>query len=280
MIDKLPLSRRLKNHCFTGFCYLTSFCSVLVLAFILSYLISKGSAHFNLALFSQNTPVAGSDGGLRDAILGSLIMSGIGIALAMPIGILIATYLAEFGQKSNLSKAIRFINDILLSAPSIIMGLFIYAIVVHMSGSFSGYAGSLALMLIAIPMITRTTEDVLYLVSPMLKEAALALGIPRWIVTIRIVYLAAKSGIITAVLLALARISGETAPLLFTALSNQFPNTNPAEPMSSLPVIIYKFAMSPYSNWQQLAWSGALLITVAILAINLFVRIFLHKKQS
>lgn len=280
MLTKLSRPRRFKNHLFTVFCYATSVLSIMVLALILWTLVSRGLGHFNLAMFTQATPAAGMDGGLRDAIIGSFIITGIGIAIAIPIGILIATFLAEFGRKSALANQIRFLNDVLLSAPSIIIGLFVYALVVKTTGSFSGLAGSIALAIIAIPMITRTTEDVLYLVSPMLKEAAVALGIPRWRVTVQIVYRAALSGIITAVLLALARVAGETAPLLFTALNNEFANANPLHPMASLPVVIYRFAMSPYSSWQSLAWSGALLITIIILAINLGARLFLRKKEQ
>lgn len=280
MLEKLSYRRRFKNHLFTSFCYATSIISIAVLALILWTLISRGLSHFNLALFTQPTPAAGMDGGLRDAIIGSAIITGIGIVIAIPVGILIATFLAEFGRKSKLANQIRFVNDVLLSAPSIIIGLFVYALVVKTTGGFSGIAGSIALAIIAIPMITRTTEDVLYLVSPMLKEAAVALGIPRWRVTVQIVYRAALSGIITAVLLALARVAGETAPLLFTALNNEFANANPLHPMASLPVVIYRFAMSPYSNWQSLAWSGALLITIIILAINLGARLFLRKKKQ
>lgn len=280
MLAKLSWRRRFKNHLFTSFCYATSVVSILVLALILWTLISRGLPHFNLALFTEATPAAGMDGGLRDAIIGSAIITGIGIVIAIPVGILIATFLAEFGGKSKLANQIRFVNDVLLSAPSIIIGLFVYALVVKTTGSFSGLAGSIALAIIAIPMITRTTEDVLYLVSPMLKEAAVALGIPRWRVTVQIVYRAALSGIITAVLLALARVAGETAPLLFTALNNEFANANPLHPMASLPVVIYRFAMSPYSSWQSLAWSGALLITLIILAINLGARLFLRKKKQ
>ena len=279
MIERLSLIRRTKNRIFTIFCYIASIISITILAFIFGELISRGIGHLNLQLLTENTPVVGETGGLRDAIVGSVIITGIGIIIAIPIGILIATFLAEYNRKSSLAKIVRFINDILLSAPSIIIGLFIYSIIVKTTGSFSGLAGSVALAIIAIPMITRTTEDVLYLVSPMLKEAAVALGIPRWRVTVIIVYRAARNGIITAVLLALARIAGETAPLLFTALNNQFANMNPLQPMASLPVIIYRFAMSPYANWQQLAWAGALLITLVILGINLFVRNFLNRKR-
>ena len=279
MLNKLPFNRRIKNKLLTLFCYVTSAASILVLAFILWELLARGIGHLNFALLTQPTPTASESGGLSDAILGSLIMTSIGMIIAIPIGILIATYLSEFGRKSQLSHVIRFINDILLSAPSIIMGLFVYALVVRTTGSFSGIAGAIALALIAIPMITRTTEDVLYLVSPMLKESAVALGIPRWRVTLWIVYRSARGGIITAILLALARITGETAPLLFTALNNGFANVNPLAPMASLPVVIFQFAMSPYQNWQQLAWSGALLITLTILLINLLARLFMRKKE-
>jgi phosphate transport system permease protein len=280
MLTKLSRGRRFKNHIFTVFCYVTSIVSVIGLALILWTLIEKGLGHFNLALFVDTTPAAGFDGGLRDAIIGSVIITGLGILFAIPVGILIATFLSEYGRKSGLAKQIRFVNDVLLSAPSILMGLFIYTLVVKTTGSFSGLAGALSLMIIAVPMITRTTEDVLYLVSPMLKEAAVALGIPRWRVTVQIVYRAARSGIVTAVLLALARIAGETAPLLFTSLNNEFSNTNPLHPMASLPVVIYRFAMSPYHNWQALAWSGALLITLVILGLNLFARLFTRVKTK
>lgn len=280
MIEQSPLRRRIKNHVFTGFCYAASIVSIVLLTCILFDLVLRGIHHFNLSLFTETTPPPGADGGLQDAILGSLIMTGIGMLIAIPVGILIATFLAEFGRKSKLASGIRFVNDLLLSAPSIIIGLFIYALMVETTGHFSGLAGAVSLAIIAIPMITRTTEDVLYLVSPMLKEAAVALAIPRWRVTLLIVYRSALSGIITAVLLALARVMGETAPLLFTALSNEFANTNPLQPMSSLPVIIYRYAMSPYKSWQDIAWSGALLITVAILAINLIARAFTRKRKQ
>jgi phosphate transport system permease protein len=279
MLAKLPFKRRFKNHLLTVCCYLTSIASIVVLALILWQLVIRGIGHLNFALLTEPTPAPGMAGGLSDAILGSVIMTSIGIIIAIPVGVLIATYLAEFGRKSQLSHVIRFINDILLSAPSIIIGLFVYALIVKTTGSFSGIAGALALAIIAIPMITRTTEDVLYLVSPMLKESAVALGIPRWRVTLWIVYRSARSGIITAILLALARIAGETAPLLFTALNNGFANANPLAPMASLPVVIFQFAMSPYQSWQQLAWSGALLITLAILLINLLARLFMRKKE-
>lgn len=276
--------RSFKNFLFTAFCYLTSFFSILVLAAILWTLLRRGMHGMNLQLFTDAMPTPGqiatTPNGLRDAILGSLIITGIGMLLATPIGILIATYLVEYGSKSKLSVYVRFVNDLLLSAPSILLGLFVYAFMVKPVGTFSGIAGALSLAFIAIPMIVRTTEDVLYLVSPMLKESAIALGIPRWRVTVKIAYRTAMSGMITAILLALARIAGETAPLLFTALNNQFPNLNPLQPMANLPVTIFQFAMSPYHNWQHLAWAGALLITLVILLINLIARVFLRDKHA
>jgi phosphate transport system permease protein len=284
MFGRISNWRSFKTFLFTVFCYLTSILSILVLAAILWTLVRRGMYGMNLALFTQAMPTPGQMGnmpsGLRDAILGSLIITGIGMLIATPIGILIATYLVDYGSKSKLSTYVRFVNDLLLSAPSIILGLFVYAFMVKPVGTFSGIAGAVALAFIAIPMIVRTTEDVLYLVSPMLKESAIALGIPRWRVTVKIAYRTAKSGMITAILLALARIAGETAPLLFTALNNQFPNTNPLQPMANLPVTIFQFAMSPYRNWQHLAWAGALLITIVILLINLIARVFLRDKHA
>lgn len=264
--------RKFANRCFTFYCVSMAAIGVAVLLLILYTLINRGWAHFNLALFTQTTPSADSNGGLANAIVGSLILSGIGILIATPIGILIATYLVEYAQKTRFSKMVRFVNDILLGVPSIITGLFIYAIVVSTMHHFSALAGIISLTIIAIPMVVRSTEDVLYLVSPLLRESAIALGIPRWRVTIFIIYRAAIHGMITASLLALARITGETAPLLFTALSNQYMSFNLLKPMANLPVVIYNLAMSPYANWQQLAWSGALLITLFVLAINLIAR--------
>jgi phosphate transport system permease protein len=283
MFGRISSWRSFKTFLFTCFCYLTSIISILVLAAILWTLLRRGMHGMNLALFTEAMPTPGqlgAPGGLRDAILGSLIITGIGMLIATPIGILIATYLVDYGSKSRLSTYVRFVNDLLLSAPSIILGLFVYAFMVKPVGTFSGIAGAVALAFIAIPMIVRTTEDVLYLVSPMLKESAIALGIPRWRVTVKIAYRTAMSGMITAILLALARIAGETAPLLFTALNNQFPNANPLQPMANLPVTIFQFAMSPYRNWQHLAWSGALLITIVILLINLIARVFLRDKHA
>lgn len=271
-------ARNVKQHLFTGFCYFASAVSLFLLMAILWSLLERGFFGFHWQIFTQPTPAPGESGGLSNAIVGSLIMTGIGIMVAAPIGILIATYLVEFGSKKRLSSVVRFVNDVLLSGPSIIAGLFVYAILVRTLGHFSALAGAVALAIIAIPMVVRTTEDVLYLVSPMLKEAAVALGVPRWRVTIMIVYRAAKSGMITAVLLAVARIAGETAPLLFTALNNQFSSINLLQPMANLPVVIFQYAMSPYTAWQNLAWAGALLITGVILIANLIARASIKAK--
>ncbi|MAZ78047.1 MAG: phosphate ABC transporter, permease protein PstA [Legionellaceae bacterium] len=270
--------RQAKDLLFTGFCLMVTLLALFFLVAIIWSLVRLGLPGINLRLFIAPTPPPGSIGGLSNAIIGSVIITLIAILLAAPIGILIATYLVEFSRKNQFSKVIRFTNDILLSAPSIVMGLFIYALLVKPLGHFSGFAGAIALMMIAIPIITRTTEDILYLVSPLLRESALALGIPRWRVTFSIIYKSALQGIITGILLSLARVMGETAPLLFTSLNNQFTSFNIGHPMASLPIVIYRFAMSPYKNWQHLAWEGALLITVVILAINLFARYLAAKK--
>jgi phosphate transport system permease protein len=271
-------ARQFKDTLFTGFCIVSTLLALFFLIAIIWSLVRLGLPGINLRLFTTPTPPPGAIGGLSNAIIGSAIITLIAILLAAPIGILIATYLVEFSRKNQFAKVIRFTNDILLSAPSIVIGLFVYALLVKPLGHFSGLAGAIALMMIAIPIITRTTEDILYLVSPLLRESALALGIPRWRVTFSIVYKSALQGIITGILLSLARVMGETAPLLFTSLNNQFTSLNVTHPMASLPVVIYRFAMSPYKNWQHLAWEGALLITVVILAINLFARYLAAKK--
>lgn len=245
---------------------------------ILWSLLYRGVGGLNLQLFMQATPAPNAPGGLSNAILGSIIMTGLGILIAAPMGVLIATFLVEFGSKTRFSSIVRFVNDVLLSGPSIIAGLFIYALMVKTLGHFSGLAGAISLAIIALPMVVRTTEDILYLVSPMLKESAVALGIPRWRVTISIIYRSAISGIITAILLATARVAGETAPLLFTALNNQFSSLNLMQPLANLPVVIFQYAMSPYTSWQNLAWAGALLITIVILIINLVARAFMRNK--
>jgi phosphate transport system permease protein len=242
------------------------------LAVILSTLIYKGMAGLSLAVFTQMTPPPGASGGLLNAIVGSLILTLLAVLIGAPIGLLAGTYMAEYGRYAKMTKVLRFINDILLSAPSIVIGLFVYEILVEPMGHFSGLAGAVALALLVIPVVVRTTEDMLLLVPGPLREACFALGLPRSAVIMRIAYKAARTGLITGLLLAIARVSGETAPLLFTALNNQFWSLNLNAPMASLPTIIFQFALSPYADWQQLAWTGALIITFAVLALSITAR--------
>jgi len=242
------------------------------LVLILSVLVWKGIGGLSLAGFTEMTPPPGSAGGLLNPIIGSLILTGLAVVFGTPLGILAGTYMAEFGRYSKLTIVVRFINDILLSAPSIVVGLFVYEVMVARMGHFSGWAGSVALAIIVLPVVVRTTEDMLLLVPDTLREAAVALGTPRWLVIRNVAYRAARAGITTGVLLAIARISGETAPLLFTALNNQFFSTNLNAPMASLPVVIFQFALSPYDDWQQLAWTGALIITFAVLGLSVLAR--------
>lgn len=250
-----------------------------VLLWILVVLFSNGFAALDMNLLTQDTPAPGTEGGgLRNAIVGSLMMVGLTILVATPVGILAGIYLTEYGDQSKVAELTRFVTDIMLSAPSIVIGLFVYAIAVATVGTFSGYAGSMALTLIAVPVVMRTTENMLRLVPGTLREAAFALGAPRWKVSTMVTLRAAKSGVITGLLLAVARISGETAPLLFTALNNQFYSTNMEAPMANLPVVIFQLAMSPYENWIQLAWGGALLITLAVLALNILARVLFRDK--
>ena len=263
------------------------FGSVLATIFGLFWLIwilwttfSYGISAFDATLFTENTPPPGSDGGLANAIIGSLIMVVLATVIGTPIGIMAGTYLAEFGKSGWMPATIRFINDILLSAPSIIIGLFIYELVVVQVGHFSGFAGALALAIIMLPVVIRTTEEMLRLVPNTLREAALALGAPRWKVITLVAYRAALSGVITGVLLAVARIAGETAPLLFTALNNQFWSTDLNQPMANLPVTIFQFAMSPYAQWHALAWAGSLLITLGVLALSIVARTLLRRAQT
>ena len=252
-----------------------------VLLWILLVLFSNGLAALDWNLFTKDTPAPGTEGGgLRNAIVGSLMMVGLSVLVSTPIGILAGVYLTEYGDQSKTAELTRFVTDIMLSAPSIVLGLFVYAIAVATFGRFSGYAGSLALSLIAIPVVMRTTENMLRLVPGSLREAAFALGAPRWKVSTLVTLRAAKSGVITGLLLALARISGETAPLLFTALNNQFYSTDMSKPMANLPVVIFQFAMSPYENWIRLAWGGALIITMAVLVLNILARVFFREKVS
>jgi phosphate transport system permease protein len=243
------------------------------LVLILGTLLWEGFSGLSLRVFTEMTPPPGSAGGLLNAIVGSLMLTGLAVLIGTPIGILAGTYMAEYGRHDKLTTIVRFINDILLSAPSIVIGLFIYEVMVYPLGHFSGWAGAVALGVIVIPVVVRTTEDMLILVPDTLREAAASIGLPRSLMIMKIAYRAAKAGMITGVLLAVARISGETAPLLFTALNNQFWSTDLNAPMANLPVVIFQFAMSPYADWQALAWGGALLITAAVLVLNITARI-------
>lgn len=246
-----------------------------VLSWILFVLLANGVAALDANLFTQDMPAPGTEGGgLRNAIVGSLMMVGCTLLLATPVGILAGVYLAEYGDTSKTAELTRLVTDIMLSAPSIVLGLFVYAIAVATAGGFSGWAGTLALSLIAVPVVVRTTENMLRLVPGSLREAAFALGAPRWKVATLVTLRAARSGVMTGLLLAVARISGETAPLLFTALNNQFFSIDMSKPMANLPVVIFQFAMSPYENWIRLAWAGALLITLAVLVLNIIARVF------
>lgn len=252
---------------------------MIFLFWILSVLLYKGFAAISPSLFLASTPAPGSEGGgLANPIVGSLMIVGFCTLISTPIGIMAGIYLSEYGNKSSFAEVTRFVTDIMLSAPSIVIGLFVYAILVAQVKHFSGWAGSIALCLIAIPVVVRTTENMLRLVPTTLREAAFALGAPKWKVSLTIVLRAAKSGVITGILLALARVSGETAPLLFTALNNQFFSTNMNAPMANLPVVIFQFAMSPYDNWVNLAWGGALLITFAVLGLNILARVVFREK--
>jgi len=261
--------------------------SLLAMAFGLFWLIwilwetiRLGVGGLNWALFTQSTPPPNAEtGGLANAIVGSGLMVGLATLIGTPIGILAGIYLAEYGQRGWLGSATRFINDILLSAPSIVIGLFVYALIVANTRTFSGWAGVVALALIVIPVVIRTTENMLVLIPNALREAAFALGTPKWKVIYSVTLRAARAGVVTGVLLALARIAGETAPLLFTSLSNQFFTANLGDPMANLPVTIFKFAMSPFNNWQQMAWAGVFLITIGVLALNILARVLFSKKH-
>ena len=247
------------------------------LLWILFEVVRLGFGGLSLHLFTKMTPPPGSEGGLLNAIAGSVILVGLAMFVATPIGILAGIYLAEYGQRGALGAVTRFVNDILLSAPSIVIGLFVYAVIVAQMKSFSGLAGIVALALIVIPVVVRTTENMLALVPNTLREAAFALGAPKWKVITMVTARAARAGIVTGVLLAMARISGETAPLLFTALSNQFWSVSLLDPMANLPVTIFKFAMSPFEDWQRLAWAGVLLITMTVLALNVLARVLFRE---
>lgn len=252
---------------------------IFFLMWILFTLLIKGVGAINLAMFTDTTPAPGNEGGgLINAIVGSLLMVGVATLISTPVGILAGIYLAEYGEESWFAQLTRFVTDIMLSAPSIVVGLFVYAIYVANAKHFSGWAGSFAIALIAIPVVVRTTDNMLNLVPTSLREAAFALGAPRWKVATLVRLRAVKAGVVTGVLLALARISGETAPLLFTALNNQFFSANMNAPMANLPVVIYQFAMSPYDNWRSLAWGGALLVTFSVLGLNILSRTLFNQK--
>jgi phosphate transport system permease protein len=270
--------RKRKNGVMMALCVIAAGIGLAWLALILGALIYKGLAGVSLSVFTEMTPPPGDAGGLLNAIYGSIVMTVIGIIVGTPIGVLAGTYMAEYGRFSKLTTVVRFINDILLSAPSIIIGLFVYELMVRPMGHFSAIAGAVALAILVIPVVVRTTEDMLLLVPNTLREASSALGLPRWLVIRHVAYRAARAGIITGVLLAIARITGETAPLLFTALNNQFFSWNFNAPMASLPVVIFQFALSPYQEWQQLAWTGALLITVTVLGLSILARSLSSKK--
>ena len=272
MNSSLYASRRRRNGIMLSLSLAATLLGVGWLIVILFVLLWEGFSGLSLAVFTEMTPPPGADGGLLNPIFGSLILTVLAVMIGTPIGMLAGTYMAEYGRHDRLSSVVRFINDILLSAPSIVVGLFIYEVMVAPMGHFSGLAGAVALAVIVIPVVVRTTEDMLILVPNPLREAASALGLPRAVVIAKVCYRAAKAGMITGVLLAIARISGETAPLLFTALNNQFWSTNLNAPMSSLPVVIFQFALSPYKDWQKLAWTGALIITFTVLALSIVAR--------
>lgn len=254
---------------------------LIFLLWILTILMFKGFSALSFSMLTQSTPAPGSEGGgLANAIVGSLMIVVSCALISTPIGVLAGVHLSEYGDRSKMASVTRFVNDIMLSAPSIVIGLFVYALIVVPSKHFSGWAGTIALSLIAIPVVVRTTENMLKLVPVSLREAAFALGAPKWKVSTSVVLKAAKSGVMTGLLLALARVSGETAPLLFTALNNQFFSLDMNKPMANLPVVIFQFAMSPYDNWVSLAWGGALLITLTVLALNIVARVVFREKVA
>jgi phosphate transport system permease protein len=279
MNKNLYFRRRLLNKVSLILSMLAMAFGLFWLFWIMYTLLSNGLAGLTIATFTQTTPAPGSAGGLSNAILGSLQMTGVAVLIGTPIGILAGTYLAEFGAKGWLAPATRFINDILLSAPSIVIGLFVFTVYVAQVGHFSGWAGSFALAILVIPVVLRTTENMLLLVPTAMREAAYALGAPKWKMVTQVTLRAAKSGVATGILLAIARILGETAPLLFTALNNQF-YSNMNQPLANLPVVIFQFAMSPYEDWHQLAWAGALMIGLFVLAMNIIARVMLRQPNQ
>ncbi len=277
---KIYNSRKRSNFIGLSLSMVAMTLGMVVLTWILFVLVSKGFSAFNSNFFFNSTPAAGSaGGGLANAIVGSLMIVVSCTLISTPVGILAGIYLSEYGDRSKIANITRLVTDVMLSAPSIVIGLFVYAIYVSKVKHFSGFAGTVALSLLAVPVIVKTTENILRLVPNTLREAAYALGAPKWKVSITVILKAARSGVITGILLAVARVSGETAPLLFTALNNQFFSTDMNKPISTLPVVIYQFAMSPYVNWVNLAWGGALLITLTVLGLNIFARVFFREKR-
>jgi phosphate transport system permease protein len=276
----LYATRRRRNHVAIVLAFAATAFGLLWLVFILADLLWEGFSGLSVAVFTQMTPPPGSAGGLLNPIAGSLMMTVIAVAIGTPLGILAGTYMAEYGRYDRLTTVVRFINDILLSAPSIVIGLFIYEVMVAQMGHFSGWAGSMSLAVIVVPVVVRTTEDMLILVPDTLREAGASIGLPRSLMIQKVAYRAARAGMVTGVLLAVARISGETAPLLFTALNNQFWSLNMNATVASLPVVIFQFALSPYKDWQHLAWTGALIITMAVLALSIIARLLAAQRKS
>src|SRR5215218_8712455 len=272
-------ARRRRNIITMALSVFATFLGLGWLVLILGVLIWEGFSGLSPRVFTEMTPPPGGAGGLLNPIVGSLILTGLAVLIGTPLGILAGTYMAEYGRYDRLSTVVRFINDVLLSAPSIVIGLFVYEVMVAPMGHFSGLAGAVALAVIVIPVVVRTTEDMLTLVPDTLREAAASIGLPRSLMIIRIAYRAARAGMLTGVLLAIARISGETAPLLFTALNNQFWGSNLNAPTASLPVVIFQFALSPYADWQKLAWTGALIITFAVLALSVTARVLARQRK-
>jgi phosphate transport system permease protein len=280
--NSLYLQRRIKNVAAQALAIMATLFGLFWLGWIMWTTLSKGISSLNMALFTEMTPPPGDSGGMANAFMGSIIMSLLGVAIGAPIGVLAGTFLAEYSRStwaSRLGETVRFVNDILLSAPSIVLGLFVYTLVVAQMGHFSALAGAIALAFIVLPVVVRTTDEMLRLVPSQMREAALSLGVPQWKVTVQVLYRSASAGIVTGILLALARISGETAPLLFTALNNQYWSTDLMSPMANVPVVIFQFAMSPFENWHTLAWAGAFILTMFVLAISLTARAILLRNK-
>jgi phosphate transport system permease protein len=278
--NALYLRRRIANGVAIGMATIAALFGLLFLGWILWTLISKGLGGVNWALFTQDQPPPLEEGGLKNAFFGSIVMCGLGILIGTPLGIAAGTWLAEYGNNRKLGTAVRFVNDILLSAPSIVLGLFVYAVfVMQTGGKFSAIAGAIALAFIVLPVVVRTTDEMLRLVPAQMREAALSLGVPQWKVTVQVLYRSASAGIVTGILLALARISGETAPLLFTAFGNEFWSTDLGGAMAAVPLVMYKFAGSGFANWESIAWAGALVLTLFVLAVSLFARTFLLRNK-